>query len=137
MIWLKALTGVLGIGGDYLNAKAKLKQTKVESQTRVVEKSADHEHGWEILHAEGSKTSWKDEFWTLVFAVPMILCFIAFGEFDGPALAMAGFKALAETPQWYQYTLVTIVLAAFGIRNKEALGQMVQGTIKKVPWIKK
>jgi hypothetical protein len=135
MVWIKALLGVIGIGGDYLKAKATLKQTKVESQTRVIEATVDHDNAWEQLHAEGSQTSWKDEFWTIVFAVPLVLGFLQFKNFDGPSIAKAGFDSFAGMPSWYQYTLVTIVLASFGIRNKEAIGKMLGGV--KVPFIKK
>lgn len=129
--WFKIAASALGIGGDYLKAKAKLKQTKVESETRVYEKAVDHVQNWEVIHAKGSQTSWKDEFWTLVFAVPMILCFVQLGSFDGPAIARAGFSALETLPTWYQYTLVTIVLASFGIRNKEAIAGIFKNPFKK------
>ena len=112
MIWMKALLGALGIGGDYLQAKAKLKQTKVESATKIEEKKVDHEAHWETTHAKGSMTSWKDEFWTIIWSIPVIMCFIP----GGVVYAKAGFAALAEMPEWYTYTLVTIVLASFGIR---------------------
>jgi hypothetical protein len=121
MIWLNAVLGVLGIGGDYLKAKAALKQTKVESEARVIEGAANHIADWETIHAKGSQTSWKDEFWTVLLAIPVVLAFSHFGEFDGPAIAKMGFAALEELPEWYQYTLVTVILASFGIRNKEAV----------------
>ena len=120
-MWFNALMGVLGIGGDYLKAKATLKQTKVESETRVIEKAADHTAEWEQLHAKGSQTSWKDEFWTLIWAAPLIMCFTPGGQ----EYALAGFKALAGMPEWYTYVLVTIVLASFGIRVTERAKGMV------------
>lgn len=131
MIWIKALLGVMGIGGDYLKAKSKLKQTTVEAKTRIVEKSADHVQNWELIHATGSQTSWKDEFWTILFAAPVTLCFVEVGSFDGPAIAMAGFDALKALPSWYQYTLVTIVLAAFGIRNKDTIAGLFKNPFAK------
>lgn len=131
MIWMKALLGVLGIGGDYLKSKAKLKQTKVESETRVVERAGEHVQDWEIIHAKGSQTSWKDEFWTVLLAIPVIMCFIALDGFDGAAVAQAGFASLKTLPQWYQYTLVTVILASFGIRHKETLKGMVKNPFKK------
>ena len=75
---------------------------------------------WEQLHAKGSQTSWKDEFWTLVFAIPLIMGFIPGGE----KYTKAGFTALSGMPEWYQYTLVTMVLASFGIK--------MTGTVKKL-----
>ena len=127
MLWVKALLGALGIGGDYLAAKSKLKQTEVEAKTRIVEKSADHISNWEVIHAQGSQTSWKDEFWTVLLAIPLIMCFIP-GRL---AFATAGFAALATLPTWYTYTLVTVILAAFGIRNKDAIAGIFKNPLKK------
>lgn len=112
MIWMKALLGAIGIGGDVLAAKAKLKQTQVESATKIEEKKVDHQSFWEVTHAEGSKSSWKDEFWTVIWSIPVIMCFVP----GGVEHALAGFNALKQMPEWYTYTLVTIVLASFGIR---------------------
>lgn len=123
MIWMKAILGAIGIGGEYLQSKAKLKQTKVESEARVVEKAADNIADWEQLHAKGSQTSWKDEFWTLVWAAPLILCFVPGGQ----EYALAGFEALKQMPDWYTYVLVTIVLASFGIR----MGDKLKATVDK------
>lgn len=122
MGWFRALLGVIGIGGDYLQAKSTLKLTKVKGAIRVTEKKAESIATWEEKQVDASVTSWKDEFWTIVWSVPVILSFMQFGTFDGPAIAQAGFSALKLMPDWYTYTLMTIVLASFGIR--------LSGTIK-------
>lgn len=101
------LNGVVGFFKD----KAKLKQAKVEGQIAVLKTAAKDTAAWEQLHAKGSQTSWKDEFWTLVFAVPLIMGFVGYSD-----EAMIGFEALKAMSEWYQYTLVTMVLASFGIR---------------------
>ena len=81
-------------------------------QIKVIQSASNNTADWEQLHAKGSQTSWKDEFWTVVFAVPLIMGFIPGGE----KYTSAGFEALRTMPEWYQYTLVTMVLASFGIR---------------------
>ena len=126
-MWLKAIMGVLGIGGEYLGAKAKLKQTKIEGEIYVTQQRAKDISSWEQTHAKASASSWKDEFWTIVWAVPVILAFTP----DGVQYALAGFDALQEMPEWYTYTLMTIVLASFGIR----LSGTVKGQLDK--WTKK
>lgn len=103
---------------DHQKGKQRLKQAKVDGEIRVIEAAADNLATWELLHAKGSQTSWKDEFWTIIFAIPLVLGFT--GEW-GVGITTAGFKALSEMPDWYQYTLVTMVLAAFGIRMKDSL----------------
>jgi hypothetical protein len=110
--WVKLALGAIGLGGDYLEGKQRLKQTKLEGEISITKKKAEHIDTWEQTHAQGSQTSWKDEFWTLVWSVPVIMAFIP----GGAKYALAGFDALMMMPEWYTYTLMTIVLAAFGIR---------------------
>lgn len=68
---------------------------------------------WEEIMAEGSITSWKDEWLTLLFSIPMILAFFP----SAVPSVKAGFQALDSMPDWYQYTLSVIVAASFGVRS--------------------
>lgn len=110
------INGVVG----WFKDKSAIKKAKVEGQIKVIQQAAGNTAEWEQLHAKGSQTSWKDEFWTLVFAIPLIMGFIPGGE----KYTKAGFTALSGMPEWYQYTLVTMVLASFGIK--------MTGTVKKL-----
>lgn len=110
--WLKIAASALGIGGDYLKAKSELKLTKVQGEIDITKQKAQSIDTWEQTHAKGSQTSWKDEFWTIVWSIPVILSFIP----GGAQYALKGFEALKQMPEWYTYTLMTIVLASFGIR---------------------
>ncbi len=107
---------------DFLGAKAKLKQAKLDGEIHVIKQASQNVADWERIHAKGSQTSWKDEFWTIIFAVPLILGFVGFED-----EARAGFEALSAMPDWYQYTLVTMVLASFGIR----MNNVVKGYLKR------
>ncbi len=126
-MWIKALLGVLGIGGDYLRAKSELKLTKVKGDIDVTKQKAKSIDTWEQTHAKGSQSSWKDEFWTVVWSIPVIMSFTPGGE----DYALAGFEALALMPEWYTYTLMTIVLASFGIRFGGAVKTKVDEWRKK------
>ncbi len=68
---------------------------------------------WETIMAEASVTSWKDEWLTILFSIPLILAFVP------PAVPVvkAGFEALQSMPDWYRYTLSVIVAASFGVRS--------------------
>lgn len=112
MAWIQLLTAALGIGKDHLKAKADLKMAKTQGEIAITNKKAEHIETWEQTQAKGSTTSWKDEFWTLIWSIPLIMCFIP----GGAEYALAGFESLKEMPEWYTYTLMTIVLASFGIR---------------------
>ena len=76
--------------------------------------AATSEAEWEKIMAQGSQSSWKDEWLTILFSVPLVLCFT--GEW-GRQTVSDGFTALASMPEWYQYTLGVIVAASFGVRS--------------------
>jgi hypothetical protein len=115
-MWFNALLDIIGIGGKSLQAKANRKMAKVEGEIKLISNAADSVADWEQLHAKGSQSSWKDEYWTIIWSIPIIMGFIDIGGFHGPAYTAAGFEAFKLMPEWYQYTLVTMVLASFGIR---------------------
>ena len=53
--------------------------------------------------AQGSQNSWKDEWPTILFSIPLILAFA--GDFGDVLIIAQGFAALEVMPTWYQYTL--------------------------------
>jgi len=66
---------------------------------------------WEKTSLDQS--GWKDEYWTVVLSIPMILCFI-------PGLVEyveRGFVALQQTPEWYRYSIGVAIGSAFGVRQ--------------------
>ena len=120
----QALIGpvVNGVSG-FFRDRAAIKKAKVEGEIAVIQQASQNAADWEKIHAMASGSSWKDEFWTIIFAVPLVMGFIpGMTEF-----VIAGFESFAAMPEWYQYTLVTMVLASFGIRVtdrvKNALGK--------------
>jgi hypothetical protein len=106
---------------SYQKGKQALKAAKQAGEIAVIERASQSLSDWQTLMAKGSITSWKDEFWTIIFSVPLILGFVQVEWFDGPAIVASGFASFVSMPEWYQYTLVTMVLASFGIRIKDAL----------------
>lgn len=121
-MWNLLLGPIVSGVTEYFKGKQKLKQAKVEGEIAVIKSASQNVADWEKIHAKGSQSSWKDEFWTLVFSVPLIMGFVGYS-----AEATKGFEALSAMPDWYQYTLVTMVLASFGIR----MNSMVKGYLKK------
>ena len=114
-MWNLLIGPLVGAVSGYFKDKAEIKKAKVVGEVKLIQSASDNIADWEQLHAKGSQTSWKDEFWTLIFAVPLVLGFC--GPW-GVEVVSDGFAALQMMPQWYQYTLVTMVLASFGIRMK-------------------
>ena len=90
-----------------------------QAKLQVIQNDAD----WESKMAAASASSWKDEFWTLVLAVPLF-CLGYSVIVDDPAILQRvsdSFSALDNLPDWYQYLLFLAVSASFGIRGADKL----------------
>ena len=117
---LNAILGPLGsIASSWLEgrnekikANTRVKIAMAEAEATVMQKKATGEIDWDVAQAKASETSWKDEWLTVVFTLPLIL--LLFGEEER---VNNFFVALANCPEWYQYLLGTIVAASFGFRG--------------------
>ena len=119
---LQALIGpVSGLIGSWMDSKTEeqrgksaVAKAKAEAEAKVMVSAATSTADWEKLMAKGSQSSWKDEWLTILFPIPLILAFA--GEW-GRTIVAEGFAALEVMPDWYQYTLGVIVAASFGVRS--------------------
>ena len=107
--------------GTWLNGKVetkaaevKVKVARAEAEAQIMVSRATSEADWEKIMAQGSQDSWKDEWLTILFSIPLILVFT--GDW-GRGVVADGFVALQSMPEWYQYTLGVIVAASFGVRS--------------------
>jgi hypothetical protein len=122
MIMWTALVGpIADLAGTWLNGKVEKQKAKNEvavatakAEAVVMQKKATGEIDWDLKMADASASSWKDEWLTIIFSVPLVLSFC--GDW-GRQIVADGFEALATMPQWYQYTLGVIVAASFGVRS--------------------
>ena len=99
--------------GTWLEGRVAKTKAKAEAEATVLIKQAESAADWEAQMARNSGQSWKDEWLTLLFSIPLILCFI-------PSMVpyvRAGFEVLETMPDFYQYTLSVIVAASFGVRS--------------------
>ena len=118
---LAALIGPISqLAGTWLEGKVEktkaetgAKVAKAKAEATIMEKKATGELDWDIAMAEGSQSSWKDEWLTILFSVPLILAFIPGME----EVVSNGFAQLQTMPEWYQYSLGVIVAASFGVRS--------------------
>tara|TARA_R110002020_G_scaffold212023_1_gene418338 strand:+ start:50 stop:436 length:387 start_codon:yes stop_codon:yes gene_type:complete len=119
---IQALIGpVSSLVGTWLNGKVetkaaetKAKVARAEAEAQIMVSRATSEADWEKIMAQGSQDSWKDEWLTILFSIPLILVFT--GDW-GRDIVFNGFVALESMPEWYQYTLGVIVAASFGVRS--------------------
>ena len=101
--------------GGYFKNKSEEKQAKHQAKMSVIQNDAD----WESKMADASASSWKDEFWTVVLAVPVFMVgyAIALDDTDVIERTKLGFEALSGLPEWYQYLLFIAISSSFGIRG--------------------
>jgi hypothetical protein len=130
-IWAEIGKGVLTIAGGWLKDKATVREAELRAKIAVIESKArieearatayiqlaasaqDHEQAWERLAAEQAATSWKDEFWTILLAIPVAGAFV-------PGLQgyiTRGFTYLDTVPDWYLAAVGVAVAFAFGYRK--------------------
>ena len=123
MIVTEIVTGLLGAGKDWIDGVRERRKAKTEAETavakvegearaRIIERAADNEANWDRIWSEGASTGWKDEYWTIVLSIPLVMCFIPGLD----AYVERGFAALSRVPDWYFYCVMAAVAGAFGLR---------------------
>ena len=118
---IQALIGpIANLAGTWLEGKVETKKAetgakvaKAKAEAVIMEKKATGEIDWDLKMADASANSWKDEWLTILFSVPLILAFC--GEW-GRQIVTDGFSALDAMPEYYSYTLVISFSACFGNR---------------------
>jgi|TARA_Y100000401_G_scaffold55126_1_gene43467 hypothetical protein len=120
MAWGFLVKPLLGVVGDVVKgvvdtrkAKSQQKIVAIQAETSLMEKKIRGELDWDIQAQKNSSSSWKDEYLTIVFSIPLILCFYP----PTVEYVIMGFEALSKCPEWYFYTLGIIVSASFGIKG--------------------
>nr|BAR33151.1 Protein of unknown function (DUF3154) [uncultured Mediterranean phage uvMED] len=101
------------LGGSYLEGHVEKTKAKAKAEAQVMVQSSKSIADWEALQARNAGQSWKDEWLTILFSIPLILAFIP----DTVPYVMLGFEALELMPEWYRYSLTIIVGASFGVRS--------------------
>ena len=106
-------SAIANLAGTWLEGRVATTRAKAEAKATVIIKQAESAADWEAAMARNSGRSWKDEWLTLLFSIPLIMCFI-------PSMVpyvRDGFEVLETMPTFYQYTLSVIVGASFGVRS--------------------
>lgn len=112
----------LELGKDFLKGKAEEKKAIQQRKINQINSDAD----WEAKMADATKDSWKDEFFSIILAMPLIA--VAYSvAMDSPQvierLDMA-FDTLNTLPEWYQYLLFIAVTSSFGVKGADKLMKM-------------
>ena len=117
---IQFLGPIANLAGTWLEGKVEEKKAvtgakvaNAQAEAVIMQKKATGEIDWDLKMADASAHSWKDEWLTILFSIPLILSVC--GDW-GRELVTNGFAALESMPDYYQYTLGTIVAASFGTR---------------------
>jgi len=120
---LKVVDTAGGIFSKWQERKTIKAQGKVDIEKAVVEGKIKRAHDiatgeieYDLIAADGMKHSWKDEFFTLLLSLPVIMCFIPYAPLQEQV--RVGFEILkAHTPEWYQYCFIGAIVASFGLKT--------------------
>ncbi len=105
---------IIGAVGSLASTYIEGKVTTQKVNAEIKKKQLTGEIDWDIEAVKSMKHSWRDEFFSILFSVPLILCFC--GEW-GRKLVADGFEALSTMPSWYSVTLGALVASSVGIRS--------------------
>lgn len=110
------ISGIFGVGKQYLSNKAEKAQAKHERQVAVIK----GEQKWDEIQAENANNSWKDEYLTIILTSPFVAMFLAvvFGAEEMVQRFKDAFVVLdQDVPDEYWYLLSVVVAASFGVKK--------------------
>jgi hypothetical protein len=118
---IQALGIVASLAGTWLEGKVEktkaetgAKVARAKAEATIAEKQATGEIDYDLTAANQMASSWRDEFFSLLFAIPMVLAFC--GDW-GREIVFNGFEALQQMPTWYQVSLGALVASSVGMRG--------------------
>jgi hypothetical protein len=114
-MWQALIAPVTELVGGHFKRKAEEKQAQHERKLEVIK----HEANWDNIQATNSATSWKDEWFTVLFSIPLVMAFVP----EMVQIVKDGFEVLDQMPDWYKGFLGAAVAASFGIRTLSKWGK--------------
>ena len=104
---------LVGVGGTFLQGKMDNKKAEIEGRNNAIQEKLKQSGTWDEIHAKNSGESWKDEWFTLLFSIPLVLAFIP----SAVPFVEQGFKVLDLMPDWYKQALAVLVAASVGYQK--------------------
>jgi hypothetical protein len=117
----KILGAAVAPAVDYLKARQELRSKERIRKEEIkdarharemeLEKTRDkHTADWEMEHIRNS--GWKDEYVLISLSIPLVGCFVPGVDI----YILRGFAVLDKTPEWFQWLILTVYAAIYGIR---------------------
>ena len=105
-MWGVIVKAAGGIFGSWVD----LKKAKNEATAERAKYLATQETDWDMEAMRNAKTSWKDEFITIIWFAPLIMAW------SDPDKAQDWVDFVGQLPVWYQTGMIGILCASFGLR---------------------
>ena len=114
---LGLIKSLIGVGGSFLQGKMDNKKAEIEGKNSAIQARMRQASTWDEIHAKNSGESLKDEWFTLLFSIPLVLAFIP------PMVPFVeqGFTVLNLMPDWYKQALAVLVAASVGYQKLTGL----------------
>lgn len=110
--WQKRKTLKVELDAKEKDRQHEINLKKIDVATELAKQGMQIEANWDTNAQQDMKTSWKDEYLTILFSVPLILAFFP----QTQEAVLKGFETLAKTPEWYMFLVMGIVAGVFGLR---------------------
>lgn len=131
MLWKTISGGLIDLAGRWLTGRQRITEAKIEAEVITIKSQAtiaelkaqslaqldmsklEHAQAWERALVENSAKDWKDEWWTILVSIPLVMAFVpGFQQYT-----VAGFDNLEDLPEWYLYVVFAAVSFAFARRS--------------------
>jgi hypothetical protein len=115
----------IDLAKDFVKGKAEEKKAIQQRKISAIQNDAD----WENKMADATSNSWKDEFWSIILALPIVAVAYSVAIDDVSIIERVnqGFAALNSLPEWYQYLLFIAVSASFGLKSADKIMGLKKG----------
>ena len=110
--WQKRKTLKVELDSKEKDRQHEINLKKIDVATELAKQGMQIEANWDTNAQQDMKTSWKDEYLTILFSLPLILAFFP----QTQETVLKGFETLDKTPEWYMFLVMGIVAGVFGLR---------------------
>ena len=117
MIW--NLLGTVAKGAiDVIKTRTETKKLMAEAEQTHIRKMAEGEIEYAIASQENMQNSWRDEWFTIILSIPLLIVFgaIFFGKYEWIDKLKEGFQTLDSLPDWYIWALMAAIASSFGLK---------------------
>jgi hypothetical protein len=100
-----------------IQSNAKIEEARAVAFGKLAENAQENAAAWEQIAAQQASASWKDEFWTVLLAVPLVASFVPWLR---PGIE-AGFATISNAPPWYLAAVSGAIAFAFANRHLDSM----------------